>query len=404
MELRHRRCPKISLWIGKEVTSEDSVYIDPSALTRMTGIVGTTGSGKTVLAKAFIEEAIIRGLPVLAIDPQGDIVRLAMKGKDQELNKHGVPLEKRDEYFDKVSPAIFTPGSNHGINLIIDPVSSFPNPKDKTVQNSPEMVNLILKGISNNTIGLCRTLSQKQGIHASHFIFKTLEMAFKEKIILTSLEDLRIGIEEYSPLLQVSNDIHKVESILLSNLELLLEGDMSNMFKNGLPLDLDLLLQPKNDKIPLNTFLLSGIRDPKLKEYFVAVLATELYSYMIRKGKAECIFFVDEVSLFLPAGTKQTLCKQILLDIIGQGRKYGVSMIIATQSPGKMDYYAFGQCNTRAYGRLVVKQDIEKIKDFMPPDIIPQLPNLSTGKFFIDSMGKQYNLQVRWLYTDHGPP
>ncbi|MFX1537086.1 MAG: ATP-binding protein [Promethearchaeota archaeon] len=392
------------MWIGKDTDSNEDVYIDPSALKRMTGVVGTTGSGKTVLAKAVIEEAITNGTPVLAIDPQGDIARLAMKGSDKELLKHEVSLEKRDAYFDNVSPAIFTPGTNHGINLIIDPVVSYPDPNNKTLASSPDEVNLILQSIANNTVGLFRTLSKKQVVHSSHFLFKTLETAFEEKRRLTSLDDLRTSVEEFAPSLALSAQIRKVEPALLSNLELLLEGDMAHMFKGGIPLNLDLFLKPKKKKVPLNVFLLSGIRSAILKEYFVAVLATELYSYMIRVGRAECIFFIDEVSLFIPAGTKQTLCKQSLLDLLGQGRKYGVSMIIATQSPGKMDYYAFGQCNTRAYGKLVVKQDLEKIKEFIPPEVLSKLPTLKTGRFFVDSLGEHYNLQVRWLYSDHGAP
>ena len=39
-------------------------------------MLGSTGSGKTVMAKTVIEEATMAGIPSLIIDPQGDLARL----------------------------------------------------------------------------------------------------------------------------------------------------------------------------------------------------------------------------------------------------------------------------------------------------------------------------------------
>ena len=40
----------------------------------MPSCIGMTGSGKTGLGIALMEEAAIDGLPVLAIDPKGDLL------------------------------------------------------------------------------------------------------------------------------------------------------------------------------------------------------------------------------------------------------------------------------------------------------------------------------------------
>src|SRR3989442_2652967 len=53
--------------------------IDPASLTKHSVVFGATGSGKTVLCKAIIEEAASRGVPVLAIDPKSDIGCLAIR-------------------------------------------------------------------------------------------------------------------------------------------------------------------------------------------------------------------------------------------------------------------------------------------------------------------------------------
>jgi DNA helicase HerA-like ATPase len=74
------------LYIGKEVDSTGAlgarVELDPSDLVTHGLIVGMTGSGKTGLAIALIEEVLKKGIPVLAIDPKGDLGNLLLLFQD----------------------------------------------------------------------------------------------------------------------------------------------------------------------------------------------------------------------------------------------------------------------------------------------------------------------------------
>jgi hypothetical protein len=54
------------------------VMYDARDLTTHAVCVGMTGSGKTGLCLALIEEALIDGVPVLAIDPKGDLGNLML--------------------------------------------------------------------------------------------------------------------------------------------------------------------------------------------------------------------------------------------------------------------------------------------------------------------------------------
>src|SRR5512136_3083310 len=59
-------------------TTEDLLLYDSKDLVTHAVCVGMTGSGKTGLGIGLIEEAAIDGIPVLAIDPKGDLSNLLL--------------------------------------------------------------------------------------------------------------------------------------------------------------------------------------------------------------------------------------------------------------------------------------------------------------------------------------
>ena len=91
-----------------------------AALATHTAIVGAAGSGKTWLAKGIVEEAILHGIPVLAVDPQGDLVQF-LQPRDAEA----LPQWERqrfDRYWKQVEPRVITPGSSHAVRLSLNPL------------------------------------------------------------------------------------------------------------------------------------------------------------------------------------------------------------------------------------------------------------------------------------------
>src|SRR6187399_2940333 len=64
--------------LANRQTKPNLLLYDAKDLTTHAVCVGMTGSGKTGLCLALLEEAAIDGIPVIAIDPKGDLGNLLL--------------------------------------------------------------------------------------------------------------------------------------------------------------------------------------------------------------------------------------------------------------------------------------------------------------------------------------
>ena len=64
--------------LDKNKASDDLVLYDSADLVTHAVCIGMTGSGKTGLCLTLLEEAAMDGIPVIAIDPKGDIGNLLL--------------------------------------------------------------------------------------------------------------------------------------------------------------------------------------------------------------------------------------------------------------------------------------------------------------------------------------
>jgi len=73
-----------AFYLGKEYDMasrkrrEGLLLYDSKDLTTHGVIIGMTGSGKTGLGIALLEEALIDNIPIIAIDPKGDLTNLVL--------------------------------------------------------------------------------------------------------------------------------------------------------------------------------------------------------------------------------------------------------------------------------------------------------------------------------------
>src|SRR5262249_48796069 len=90
--------------LAKRAPTGELVLYDSRNLTTHVVCVGMTGSGKTGLCLALLEEAAIDGVPAIAIDPKGDLGNLLLAFPQLRASDFRPWIEESDAARKDISP------------------------------------------------------------------------------------------------------------------------------------------------------------------------------------------------------------------------------------------------------------------------------------------------------------
>ena len=401
----------MSFFLGNERNTKTPVELPIEALHRHLMALGASGSGKTVLCKCLMEEAILHDIPVVIVDPQGDISSLALKGDLEEMENHEIPITMQEEYFEKARITIFTPASNKGIPISVNPLE-FPS------EDSPhEEAVLALDMAATSLVSfLGYDLSSDAGKGAKAYLFTLMEhlwrkgetirdMGHMTEIVLNPPSEIKDVVESF---------VTKSEPREIARkLRFLTVGTPALMFQKGVQIDIDMFMDKSDGKVPLNIIYLNTLNSTNDKQFFLSTLLRELYCWMLKNPSEDIqlLFYVDEIAPYIPPYPRNPPPKEAYSFLFKQARKYGVGLVAATQNITDIDYKALAQVNTWCLGRMMTRQDIARVKQIIqsidPSNseaVLQKLPSLRTGEFLIlspDVFDDVVNFQVRWLVTDH---
>jgi len=118
---------------------------------------------------------------------------------------------------------------------------------------------------------------------------------------------------------------------------------------------------------------------------------------------------IDEAHEFLPVKGK-TMATDPLVTILREGRQPGISLILATQQPGKIHTDVLTQSDTVISHRITAKIDTDALgmlmQSYMREGLDVQLDNLPRLKgaavIFDDTNEKMYPMRIRPRFTWHG--
>ena len=389
-------------YLGREVQTDGQptdrpLLYDSSNLTTHGVCVGMTGSGKTGLCLALLEEAAMDGIPALMIDPKGDLGNLLLTfpnlaGSDfapwvneEEARKAGVSLEdfasqEAQKWKDglaqwgqsperiaalreKADIAIYTPGSNAGIPLSI--LRSFEAPGPAIADDAE----LLAERVQSTTTGLLGLL----GINADPL--RSREFSLLSAILLDAwkkgqspdLEALigavqkppfdKIGIlplEEFFPAKQRTELVMALNNLLAS------PGFAA--WREGEPLDIARLLHTPEGKPRLAVLSIAHLSDAE-RMFFVTTLLEEVIAWMRRQQgtpSLRALLYLDEIFGYLPPIATPP-SKGPLLLLLKQARAFGLGLLLATQNPADLDYKALANCGTWFIGRLQTDRDKQRV-------------------------------------------
>jgi len=400
-----------SFLLGRTKKDDSSVELPAHAFKRHFMALGGSGSGKTVLCKCVIEEAVRNNIPVLIIDPQGDISSLAIKGNPEELEEHGTSLEIQEEFFSRARIAIFTPASNKAIPISVNPFKS-PS-QDIPHEEAVQAIDLTATSL---TSFLGYDLNTDAGKGAKAYMFTILEHLWQQGQRINDMSHLaHMVLNPPAKIAATLNSLvaKKEPEEIARKLRFLTVGTSSLMFQMGVQIDISLFLDNSDGKVPVNIIYLNTLASEIDKQFFLATLFKELYCWMLKNPSNDLrmLFYVDEISPYIPPYPRNPPPKNAYTLLFKQARKYGIGLVAATQNITDIDYKALAQVNTWCLGRMMTTQDVARVQKIIQSidpthadTVLQKLPSLRTGEFLMlspDFYDDVVDFNVRWLATKH---
>ena len=395
-----------SLFLGKEFSLEDgtlkdSKYLyDPADLTTHGVVFGMTGSGKTGLCIDFLEEAIAEDIPIVIIDPKGDVANLALMFPDlspQQFKPWVSPVDAQkeglslDDYAAKVADKwqngleswgigvdqvaalkqkmdfrVFTPGSGAGLPVSI--IEGFKKPDGDFEDNEED----ILEKIRNSVSALLSLLDIDSDPLKSqpHILISNIIQHFWRLGKDVSLEELILNIQKppFKKLgvFDINRLIDEKDRIELAfKINNVISAPSFRYWSNGMPIDASLLYKTSGSKTPVNIFYIAHLSENE-RMFFVSLLLNEIV-YWIRRQQGSSdlkyILYMDEIVGYLPPYPKNPPSKPPMMLLLKQARAFGLGVMLVTQNPKDIDYKALSNMGTWFIGKLQTELDRERVME-----------------------------------------
>jgi len=359
--------------------------------------VGMTGSGKTGLCLALLEEAAIDGIPAIIIDPKGDLGNLMLtfptltgeefrpwinedearkKGQSPEdyaqaqadvwkkgLVDWGQNGERIQRLRDAADVAIYTPGSNAGLPVSI--LTSFAAPTAAVLEDAE----LLRERINTTVTSLLGLL----GIEAD-------PIQSREHILLSTILD---RTWKNGTNLDLGSLIHAIQSPPIPKIGVM---DMDSFFPSkdrfalamklnnllaapgfqawlvGESLDIQSLLYGPSGKPRLAIFSVAHLNDAE-RMFFVTLLLSQMVGWMRTQSgttSLRALLYMDEIFGYFPPVANPP-SKLPLMTLLKQARAFGLGVVLATQNPVDLDYKGLANTGTWFIGRLQTERDKARV-------------------------------------------
>jgi hypothetical protein len=374
-----------AFYLGKEYDTasrkrrDGLLLYDSKDLTTHGVIIGMTGSGKTGLGIALLEEALIDNIPIIAIDPKGDLTNLVLNfpqlrardlrpwvNEQDALNAGLTPEQfaaKQADLWRKGLGGCYTPGSSAGLPVSV--LRSFAPPPAHVGQD----MDLLRERIQTTATSLLALLgmeadpiTSREHILISNILEsvwaegRALDLAGLIRAIQAPPFD-RIGVmdlDSFYPAKERFKLAMRLNNLLAApGFEAWLEGD---------PLNINRMLFTEDGKPKASIFTISHLSDAE-RMFFVSMLLNEILAWMRTQAgtsSLRAILYMDEIFGYFPP-VKNPPSKAPLLTLLKQARAFGLGVVLSTQNPVDLDYKGLSNTGSWFIGRLQTDRDKERV-------------------------------------------
>lgn len=402
------------LYLGREYVPGAKTFGEPyllnaRSLTTHAICLGMTGTGKTGLGVVALEETLLQGIPVIIIDPKGDITNLALNFPalapddfkpwlhEDDASRQKMTLdalaartakqwrdglaewdlgpERLTALHDRVSFRIYTPGSDAGIPVNI--LQSLNPPNQSSGLSWAKNAEALRERIGQ----MCSALLQLIGIDADplqsrdHILLATIfEAAWRAgqpvdlPVLIRMIQEppvTRVGAFDMDVFYPKADRFELAMAI--NNL---IASPSFATWSAGQSLDIAELIKPARGegganpagKTPANIFYVAHLSDEE-RQFFITLLLAQLVSWMRAQtgtSQLRVLVYFDEVHGYCPPFPRNPPTKQPLMALVKQGRAAGLGMFLATQNPADLDYKGLSNIGTWFIGRLRTGRDRDR--------------------------------------------
>ena len=383
---------------ARKATPELLLY-DAMDLTTHAVCVGMTGSGKTGLCVALLEEAAIDAIPALIIDPKGDLANLLLTFPElrpadfrpwidpDEAQRKGITVDRHAEQTARAwseglaawgqdgaritrlrqaaEAVVYTPGGSAGLPLTV--LRSFAAPPP-ALRADADALRERIGAASSGLLALLGIDADPVRSREQILLANLLQTAWRAgegldlAVLIRQIQSPpfeRIGVLDLESFFPADD-----RADLAMRINALLASPGFAGWLEGEPLDIARLLWTPEGRPRLSVLSIAHLAEAE-RMFFVTIFLNEVIAWMrTQPGTASlrALLYMDEVFGYFPP-TANPPCKTPMLTLLKQARAYGLGVVLATQNPVDLDYKGLSNAGTWFLGRLQTERDKARVLD-----------------------------------------
>ncbi|MEO0517131.1 MAG: ATP-binding protein [Cyanobacteria bacterium P01_A01_bin.116] len=355
-------------------------------LTKHTVVLAGSGSGKTVLIKRIVEEAALLDIPSIVIDGANDLSQMGDRWNVTPEGWQPGDEQKVERYHRNTEVIVWTPGRETANPINLNPLPDFSAviADQDELSQAIDMARASLQDVVAS--GKSQTARVKRGI-----LRELLEyFARSGGGNLHELSELMADapIEEIGNYSNAQKRIEEMADLLNAQI-----STNPLLRQSGTPLDPAVLFgsNTPSGKTRLSILNFIGLTGLEQQQQFLNQLAMTLFTW-IKKNPAPIeqplrgLLVIDEAKDFVPS-RGSTPCKESIIRLVAQARKYGLGIVFATQAPKSIDHNIIANCSTQFYGRANSPASLDVIKEQLAQrgSTGQDVSKLPRGQFYVFS-------------------